>query len=175
MFKPSTRARSFTSVRPCPAPDFAETQFQHGEDEDDYAGFAPTQMFEDSDPAPVRVERRAVRREGGSGAHLPAEEAAMPASWITSRWVEAQEAKAHQAADQARALISAQRRQESPPRAMPSAAAPERAAAAGWIPRLRRTVRRLLPIDITSVLPLFICVSLTMALISAVLPMLDKP
>ena len=50
-----------------------------------------------------------------------------------------------------------------------------RPAAAGRLARLRRTLQRVLPGDFYSVLPLFVCVSLTMALISAVLPLFDKP
>jgi hypothetical protein len=50
-----------------------------------------------------------------------------------------------------------------------------RPAPTGWLPRLLRTLQRLLPGDVYSVLPLFVCVSLTMALISAVLPLFDKP
>jgi hypothetical protein len=174
MFKPSTRTRSFTSARPHPVPGFAETQFLHAEEDEDYSGFAPTQMFEDEAPAPSKAERRSVRRDvDGVDAEPPAEESAMPASWVTARWVEAQEAKAHEAAHQARALIAAQRRGESRLRIVPPAAEADRPA--GWMHRFRKALQRVLPVDFYSVLPLFICVSLTMALISAVLPMFDKP
>ncbi len=183
MFKPSTRTRSFTSARTQPVPGFAETQFLHAEDDEDYSGFAPTQMFDDAAAAPVRTERRSTRRDAPARSHAMGEESAMPASWVTSRWDEEQApeapqdprahgAKAHQAADQARAVIEAQRRAEPRSRATPASDAEK---PAGWMRRVRMAVQRVLPVDVYSVLPLFICVSLTMALISAVLPLFDKP
>lgn len=167
MFKPSTRtrSRSLPSIRARQVPGFAQTQFLHAEDDEDYSGFAPTQMFEE-EPRERRTAGtpRTPVSHGTGGAATPSEESAMPASWVTSRWVEAQEAKAHEAAHQARAVIAAQRR-------MPADAADH----AGWMRRMQLAVQRVLPIDLYSVLPLFICVSLTMALISAVLPLFDKP
>ena len=97
------------------------------------------------------------------------EEPLIPASWVTSQWVAAQEAKAHEAAHQARLLIAAQRRGEAE-----SGSAPAGAPRTGF-GRLRAALERLLPGEFRSLLPLFICVSVTMALISAVLPLLDKP
>ena len=184
MFKPSTRTRnrSFTLPRHQPVAAFAETQFLHAEDDEDYSGFAPTQMFTDEAPRTQRgaerravrrgTERRAVRRDADLVSQDgPHEEAATPASWLTSRWVDEQEAKAHVAADQARAVIASQRRREAGLRASEA----ESGRPASWMRRLRMAVQRVLPIDFYSVLPLFICVSLTMALISAVLPLFDKP
>jgi hypothetical protein len=180
MFKPSNRIRirPFTSAHAHQVPGFAETQFLHAEDDEDYSGFAPTQMFEDEPRAPLTVVSRAAESSLGAApprADAPAEEGAMPTSWVTSRWVDVQEAKAHEAAHQARAVIAAQRRGDADVRPAPSATASDIAPATGWMRRFQRAVQRVLPIDFYSVLPLFICVSLTMALISAVLPMFDKP
>ena len=169
MFKPSTRIRT-RSAHAHQVPGFAETQFLHAEDDEDYSGFAPTQMFEDEPRAPLSVVPRAAEPSRNAA---PAEEGAMPPSWVTSRWVDVQESKAHEAAHQARAVIAAQRRGDAGDRAAPTAA--DTAPATGWMRRVQRAVQRVLPIDFYSVLPLFICVSLTMALISAVLPLFDKP
>ena len=178
MFKPLTRNRNraFTSARAHQVPGFAETQFLHAEEDEDYSGFAPTQMFDDGQRAQRTRERRAVRRDDSRErrAVTSGEEHAMPASWVTSRWVEEQEAKAHRAADQARAVIAGQRR-EAGLRLVKSAGGAEPGKRAGWMRRLQLAVQRVLPVDFYSVLPLFICVSLTMALISAVLPLFDKP
>ena len=97
----------------------------------------------------------------------------MPQSWVTSQWVAAQETKAHDAANQARAVIAAQRRAEEQGDASPPAVAA--AAPRTGLARLRAAFERLLPGDFRSLLPLFIGVTVTMALISAVLPLFDKP
>jgi hypothetical protein len=84
--------------------------------------------------------------------------------------VAAQEAKAHDAANQARAVIAAQRRADELAAAHPltaSGPAPKTGLA-----RLRAAFERLLP---GGLLPLFIGVSVTMALISTALPLIDKP
>ena len=171
MFNSSTRHRSrlASSLRAHQVAGFADTLFQHDQDDDDYSGFAPTQMFEDElAQAPARASSvsRASRRAESVRPDIPAEESAMPASWVTSRWVEAQEAKASESARRAHAVIAAQRLGERQPHG---------AKAADWVRRIQMVVHRVLPVDFSSVLPLFICVSLTMALISAVLPLLDKP
>ena len=75
----------------------------------------------------------------------------MPPSWVTLRWVEAQEAKAREAAERARA--SARRR-------IPG----------GWLERLQRALPGH---SLSSVLPLFVCVGLAVALFAAVLPLCD--
>ncbi len=98
----------------------------------------------------------------------------MPQSWVTSQWVAAQEAKAHEAANQARAVIAAQRRAEEQAEAAPADASARVAPRTG-LARLRAAFERLLPGDFRSLLPLFIGVTVTVALISAVLPLLDKP
>jgi hypothetical protein len=172
MFKPSPRLRSRSSrhARVDHVAGFAETQFAHHEDDEDYSGFAPTEMFEQEPLPPLRLPSEAMPqalREAAAtaAAHVSTaagEDAAR--AWATSRWVEAQEARAHEAAGRAHALISAQRRGDA-----------SRPAGAGRLARLRRALQRLLPGDFYSVLPLFVCVSLTMALISAVLPLFDKP
>ncbi|MGN6529683.1 MAG: hypothetical protein ACTHL8_25090 [Burkholderiaceae bacterium] len=166
MFKPSPRLRSRSSrhARADHVAGFAQTQFAHHEDDEDYSGFAPTEMFEQEPLPPLRLPAQALR-EAAATAHVSTaagDDAAR--SWATSRWVEAQEARAHEAAGRAHALIAAQRRADA-----------SRPVAAGRLARLRRTLQRVLPGDFYSVLPLFVCVSLTMALISAVLPLFDKP
>ncbi len=192
MFKPLTRSAARSAQRPTAG--FAETQFLHDSEDADYSGFAPTEMFEDDGdvaPAPAPAvtgaspaahaaassSRSALARAASAPAQAqPApgagEEPLMPASWVTSQWVAAQEAKAHQAAHQARLVIAAQRRGEAESQASGAAAATAPRTALG---RLRAALERLLPGEFRSLLPLFICVSVTMALISAVLPLLDKP
>jgi hypothetical protein len=191
MFKPLTRSTPKTTQRPTAG--FAETQFLHRAEDDDYSGFAPTEMFEDVEAAPVApvgaattasraaasssrsaLERAAsVPAAGAADAPAGSDEPLIPQSWVTSQWVAAQEAKAHEAAHRAREVIAAQRRAE----AQAEGAAPVEAAAAPrtGLGRLRAAFERLLPGEFRSLLPLFIGVTVTMALISAVLPMFDKP
>ena len=148
MFKPLTRANN-TSQRSNGG--FAETTLLHSDGDEDYSGFAPTEMFEAEEAAP-----------------------AIPQSWVTSQWVAAQEAKAHEAADQARAVIAAQRRADEQVEAAHGYVAPQAAPRTG-LARLRAAFGRLLPGEFRSLLPLFIGVSVTMALISSVLPLVDRP
>ena len=193
MFKPLTRTIK-TPRRPNAG--FAETQFVHTAGDDDYSGFAPTEMFDDhladsaeapaaGIPAPAPVDahaaasssRTALERAATVPAEVPvpaagAEEPAIPQSWVTSQWVAAQEAKAHEAANQARAVIAAQRRAEEHADADEAAAA--QAAPRTGLARLRAAFERLLPGEFRSLLPLFIGVTVTMTLISAVLPLFDK-
>ncbi len=107
-------------------------------------------------------------------AQAEADEPLIPQSWVTSQWVAAQEAKAHEAANQARAVIAAQRRAEERADATPADDAAPAAPKTG-LARLRAAFERLLPGEFRSLLPLFIGVTVTMALISAVLPLIDKP
>ena len=192
MFKPLTRSAK-TPHRPNAG--FAETQFLHQSDEDDYSGFAPTQMFDEADidavlapdvvattptaaHAAASTSRSALERAATAPvqpvAPAPAlvEEPLIPQSWVTSQWVAAEEAKAHEAAHQARQVIAAQRHGEEGTEAE-AAATP--AVPRSGLGRLRAAFERLLPGDFRSLLPLFIGVTVTMALISAVLPMFDKP
>ena len=167
MFKPLTRS-SKTTHRPSAG--FAETQFAHTAGDDDYSGFAPTEMFDDSDELPAigavaatpESTRAAASRshsalERAAGAHadsaLPAtaaDEPSIPQSWVTSQWVAAQEAKAHEAANQARAVIAAQRRAEE--QAGPADAAASAVPRTG-LGRLRAAFERLLPGEFRSLLP----------------------
>ena len=181
MFKPLTRNK--TPHRPNAG--FAETQFLHTSDDEDYSGFAPTEMFDDHDlaaageaPAPTPAATRAAastshtaleRAAETAAAGAPADEPSIPQSWVTSQWVAAQEAKAHDAAHQARAVIAAQRRAEE--QAESGAPAADAAAPLTGLARLRAAFERLLP---GGLLPLFIGVSFTMALISAALPLIDR-
>ena len=182
MFKPLTRTAKNS---PRPAAGFAETQFVHHADDEDYSGFAPTQLFGDEDellatpPATVADRRAAARtsltaleRAAQAPAAEPAtaDEPSVPQSWVTSQWVAAQETKAHEAAHQARAVIAAQRRADE----QADAAEPAPAAPRTSLGRLRAAFEKLLPGEFRGLLPLFIGVSVTMAMISAVLPMIDK-
>jgi hypothetical protein len=192
MFKPLTRSTKTPHRSPA---GFAETQFLHTAGDDDYSGFAPTEMFDDAaDGADVALpgvaaatpeaaqaaastSRSALERAANTPADAtvaaiaPADEPSIPQSWVTSQWVAAQEAKAHEAANQARAVIAAQRRAEEQADAGESATAAPRTGLA----RLRAAFERLLPGDFRSLLPLFIGVTVTMTLISSVLPLFDRP
>jgi hypothetical protein len=199
MFKPLTRS---TKTPHRPNAGFAETQFAHAAGDDDYSGFAPTEMFDDHAPegadapasgivAPTAADTRAaastsrtaleraatVPVQAPADAQIPAaamaDEAAIPQSWVTSQWVAAQEAKAHEAANQARAVIAAQRRAEEQAEASEPGATG--AAPRTGLARLRAAFERLLPGEFRSLLPLFVGVTVTMTLISAVLPLLDRP
>ena len=187
MFKPLARSNK-TPQRQNGG--FAETQFLHAAGEDDYSGFAPTEMFGEDDLVPLgdpvapanpaaahaaaSTSRSALERVAAAPATTPAstpDTQESPAqAWATSQWVAAQEAKAHDAANQARAVIAAQRRADEQAAAHPhtsSIAAPKTGLA-----RLRAAFERLLP---GGLLPLFIGVSVTMALISTALPLIDRP
>jgi hypothetical protein len=192
MFKPLTRSKSKTADRSNAG--FAETQFLHLSEDEDYSGFAPTEMFEDDDATPempaaqalgatpaahaaASTSRSALERAAiapaPAAAPAAAEEPSIPQSWVTSQWVAAQEAKAHEAAHRARVVIEAQRRAEEQAEVAEPVEAP--GTPRTGLGRLRAAFERLLPGDFRSLLPLFIGVSVTMALISAVLPMFDKP
>jgi hypothetical protein len=194
MFKPLTRSKPKTADRSSAG--FAETQFLHLSEDEDYSGFAPTEMFADDDATPempaaqaagatlaaraaASTSRSALERAAIAPARAPAaapaavDEPSIPQSWVTSQWVAAQEAKAHEAAHRARAVIEAQRRAEERAEVAEPVEAP--GAPRTGLGRLRAAFERLLPGNFRSLLPLFIGVSVTMALISAVLPMFDKP
>ena len=180
MFKPLTRN---AKNPPKSNGGFAETQFLHTAGEDDYSGFAPTQMFGDDEMAalsePAAAATPEVARAAASTSQSVLERAAAastqgPAALqaqaqATSQWVAAREAKAHEAADQARAVIAAQRRagDELAEGALATGAAAPRTG----LSRLRAAFERLLP---GGLLPLFIGVSVTTAMISAVLPLIDR-
>jgi hypothetical protein len=164
--KPSEETMIKPITRPARIParsngGFAETLLLHSTDDEDYSGFAPTQMFAEEDevlaPAALPVA------QGPSGTSDPASGGAprAPGAWATSRWAAKQEAAAHAAADKARAVIAAQRRDDAWARST-DAPAP-------------RTVLARLRAAAGNLLPLFIGVSVTMALISALLPLFDKP
>ena len=183
MFKPLTRANK-TSQRPNAG--FAETMFVHTAGEDDYSGFAPTEFSEDEEhavatPLPASADatraaastsHTALQRAASAAAPAPAaDEPSIPQSWVTSQWVAAQEAKAHVAANQARAVIAAQRRADEEAEAAHAHGAALAAPKTG-LARLRAAFERLLP---GGLLPLFLGVAVTMTLISAVLPLVDRP
>jgi hypothetical protein len=175
MFKPLTRSAKNS---PRANGGFAETQFLHTAGEDDYSGFAPTQMFGEDELTPlldpVAPATPAAARAAASTSHsvleraaaASAEEAAASQARATSRWEAAQEAQAHEAAHQARAVIAAQRHAQEQAADGASSSAPLTGLA-----RLRAAFERLLP---GGLLPLFVGVSATMAMISTVLPMIDR-
>jgi len=173
MFKPLTRSRK----SPRTNGGFADTQLLHTAGEDDYSGFAPTQMFDDELAPladPVIPATPAAARAAASTSHsvleraaaASAEDTAASQARATAQWAAAHEAQAHEAAHQARAVIAAQRHAGEP------AADGAPAAPRTGLARLRAAFERLLP---GGLLPLFVGVSVTMAMISAVLPMIDKP
>ena len=175
MFKPLTRTAKNS---PRPVAGFAETQFVHHADDEDYSGFAPTQLFGDEQllqadaHAAASTSRTALERAArGPAASPAADESSAAPSWATSQWVAAQEAKAHEAANQARAVIAAQRRADEEAEAARAHAAALAAPKTG-LARLRAAFERLLP---GGLLPLFLGVAVTMTLISAVLPLVDRP
>ena len=188
MFKPLTRSNKQHRSNG----GFAETMFVHAAEDDDYSGFAPTEMFEEEDVAPLPVPanadaaraaattsrsalERAASASAPAAAPMPAaEEPAMAQSWVTSQWVAAQEAKAHEAANHARAVIAAQRRADEQAEAAHHAVQGETNAPRTGLARLRAAFGRLLPGEFRSLLPLFIGVTVTVAVISAVLPLIDK-
>jgi len=175
MFKPLAR---IAKNPPKSNGGFAETQFLHLSSDDDYSGFAPTEMFGDDELAPVAdpaapatpeaaraaasTSQSVLERAAATSAQNPAQAQA------TSQWVAAQEAKAHEAAEQARAVIAAQRRADE--RLAEGALATGTAPRTG-LARLRAAFERLLP---GGLLPLFIGVSVSMALISTALPLIDR-
>lgn len=175
MFKPLTRT---AKKPPKTGGGFAETQFLHLAGDDDYSGFAPTQMFGDeelalSEPVAPDAARAAastsqsvLERAAATSAQAPG---ALQQAQATSQWVAAQEAKAHEAAEQARAVIAAQRRAEE--RLAEGALANGPTAPRTGLARLRAAFERLLP---GGLLPLFIGVTVTMALISTALPLIDR-
>jgi len=174
MFKPLTR---HPKSPPKPNGGFAETQFLHAAGDDDYSGFAPTEMFGEDEMAALSETTPADARAAASTSQSVLERAAATAAQspaalqaqATSQWVAVQEAKAHEAADQARAVIAAQRRAEQELAA--GALAGGTAAPRTGLARLRAAFERLLP---GGLLPLFIGVSVTMALISTALPLIDR-
>ena len=175
MFKPLIRSAKNS---PKPNGGFAETQFLHSAGEDDYSGFAPTEMFDDVDmisqPEPLVPPSADIARAAATTSQSLLDRAAAASSQqqarATSQWVASQEAKAREAAEQARAVIAAQRRADE--KLTEHALVPEPAAAPRTgLARLRAAFERLLP---GGLLPLFIGVSVTMALISTALPLIDK-
>jgi hypothetical protein len=146
---------------------FAETQFLHDEADADYNGFAPTQIMVLDRRAPSGAAR--LRCETATPfAPLASDDDFTPASWATARWVEEQEAKALDLARRAQAARATQG-------ALAAAAQSSRhPARRGWLARFEDALERLLPGNLGSLLQLFICVSLSMALISAVLPLVDR-
>jgi len=159
---PITIARTAAQrQQPC----FAETEFLHDEGDADYTGFAPTQLLVMDRRAASNASR--MRCELAT-APVAAEEEFTPAGWATTRWVEEQEANALAIARRAQAARAARG-------ALATAAASSRLPVRlGWLARLENALDRLLPGNLGSLLQLFICVSLSMALISSILPIVDR-
>jgi hypothetical protein len=95
----------------------------------------------------------------------------MLAAWSTARWVEEQEA---------RAATAARRASVPHPRRTPDFRSARRAARAAarrgshWLLRIEAALDRLLPPGFGTLLGLFLCVSLSLALISSMLPLVDR-
>jgi hypothetical protein len=156
--------------------EFAATELMFNEVEDESSGFAPTQIL---GPAPARpsvpaakpVAKR-VARQVAKRVTPPTpmpdlcEHQAMPASWVTVRWVEEQEALAAAAARRATAGNRVHRVLEPVPA--------RREPSLGWLARLESFLQRVLPANLGSFLGLLVCVSLAIMLMSAVLPMVDR-
>jgi hypothetical protein len=111
----------------------------------------------------------------GTVARMPgrarAQSEAMLAAWSTARWVEEQEAIA--AAAVRRAAGASQRR--TPDFRSARQVAREAARRRGnWLVRFEAALHRLLPAGFGSLLALFLCVTLSMALISSMLPIVDR-
>jgi hypothetical protein len=90
----------------------------------------------------------------------------LPVEPATLRWVEEQEALAAAAARRATAGNRAHRAVERAP-------AP-RVPRLGWLVRLETVLQRVLPANLGSLLSLFLCVSLAIMLMSAMLPIVDR-
>ncbi len=166
--------------------DFVDTEFMHDESDADYSGFAPTQLFavDRRTSAPVAASISGMRCMSATAAPVavpfampvaaqarlasPLDEDWMPSAWATARWVEEQEAKALQAGQRARAAMAAHGVLEA------ASASARVNGRRNWRVRIEAALDRLLPGNLGSLLQLFICVSLSMALISALLPMVDK-
>ena len=99
---------------------------------------------------------------------------AMLAAWSTARWVEEQEALAAAATRRASAVPA-----RRAPDFRSARLAARRVRTAGrrpgnWLLRFEAVLHRLLPGGFGSLLGLFLCVTLSMALISSMLPVLDR-
>ena len=159
---PKTLTREIAAVRQHAA-DFAATEFLHDESDADYSGFAPTQLM-------VMDRRRNAPRLHAVAADT-LDDDCTPAGWATTRWVEEQEALAIAATRRAQAAKAARTAKG----ALDAAAASSRLGARrGWLARFEEALDRLLPGNLGSLLQLFICVSLSMALISSLLPLVDR-
>ena len=158
------------------APDFAATEFMFNHVEDAEATSARLR------PAGARAATlmakpvaRSTMLSAAAPAHAGpaprAESEAMLAAWSTARWVEEQEALA--AAAVRRAAVAPARR--APDFRSARQVAREAARRRGnWLLRFEATLHRLLPAGFGSLLGLFLCVSLSMALISSLLPIVDR-
>jgi len=146
-----------------PASDFAATEFLLNEFDAEYGGFAPTRPMA-HEPRGSTVQ--ALRAPAAAGSSRR-ESDAMMAAWDTARWVEEMEALA---ADAVRRAKSEKRARRPPEFASIGAFA----LGGGWLARLEAALERALPASLGTLLALFICVSLSMALISSILPIVDR-
>jgi hypothetical protein len=162
------RGARVSSRRAAPQPDFAPTEFMLNDLDDDFSGFAPTEILE----APVLRAKMTTPKPVAKRVIKPApaqdacEAQPMPASWTTVRWVEEQEAIAAAAARRATAGNRVHRvlgRTSARP-----------AARLGWIARLESLLQRVLPPNLGTFLSLFVCVALAIMLMSAMLPIVDR-
>jgi hypothetical protein len=130
------------------------------------------------DPEPARAQRgpRIERRTAANAPEFAAPEIMldepghMLAAWSTARWVEEQEALA--AAAVRRASAPARRVPDFRPARLAARRAARRPG--NWLLRFEAALHRLLPGGLGSLLGLFLCVTLSMALISSMLPVVDR-
>jgi hypothetical protein len=97
----------------------------------------------------------------------------MLAAWNTARWVEEQEALAAAAARRATAAVQHAKR-TSGVRSARLAVARAARRHGSWLARLEATLDRILPPGFGSLLGLFLCVSLSLVVISSMLPLVDR-
>jgi len=163
------------------APDFAATEFMltHVDEGEAVSGTVATMPGRVRSRAPITLVKP-VARSPRLSAVTPAASSpeaprtgseAMLAAWSTARWVEEQEAIAAAAAR--RAAAAPQRR--APDFRSARQVARDAARRRGnWLLRFEAALHRLLPAGFGSLLGLFLCVSLSMALISSMLPLVDR-
>jgi hypothetical protein len=130
--------------------------------------FTPTRIPGPEAQASVVAAKPVARSPGLQTARSQA--AAMLSDWETARWVEEQEARAAAAARRA----AGQRGQRGPASFFAGRRGRLVQPHAGWLPRIEAVLNRLLPPGFGSLLGLFLCVSLSMVLISSMLPIVDR-
>ena len=130
-------------------------------------------MNETAVPVPGARAQVAIAEPVGALAHPAADRAApspgrVPAEPLDAQWAEEADFLAELTVRRAQMARSALDGGEA---VMPARSFP---GVPGWLARVESLLDRLLPGHLGSLLQLFICVSLTMAMISAMLPLVDR-